>query len=367
MDSDTNARAAAEVASAVKPWVSAKLPSAISWFQSASDLVAVVAPESDHEAGRALSYGLGNLESRRLHLLAPKDRARSAVRRLEVFDVDARVYTVDKRGAVKETRAELSSTKGPEAIGSLRAPRHAWLLDLLRWVELEKELVPMHRANFRSWRLSGKIVVKIEGKGKPVLVAGVGTKNSPDVSVFPLTPTKTASEIKKIRAAIERGLVDAGGTKHRTSDEHIMQLALQRNPHLIETDAPLIREFPAFRPDDTKPTGWARGFIDLLGQDLVGDLSVVETKIGPDPMLLLQAVDYLQWVSDHRVEILGQLQLDQRAEVHIRLAVGKKGGRGQHVHPLVSQQIRLLKPAIEVSSFLISEWGSRPKAERIEL
>jgi len=298
--------------------------------------------------------------------LIPAGHEVATVRRLECFDVDALVHIYDGAGQVSPAIPVIDESGGPEPIGSLRVERHDWLLDLLRWAELEKGLVPMHRHNFRSWRHRGKIVLKLTGAGKTTLIAGVGAKNAKDVLTLPLPVEANDRDIARIKAAVERGIAHATGDTYQKSDEHMLQMVLQRNPQLLELEPPLSREFPAFRPEGIPAKVWSRGFIDLLGQDFVGDIVVVETKLGTDPMVLLQAIDYWQWVQTHRAKVIAQLHLHSKAEVRIRLAVGKKGGKGSHLHAVVPKQLALLRSDIAVDVFVVSGWESKtPTAVRL--
>ena len=66
-----------------------------------------------------------------------------------------------------------------------------------------------------------------------------------------------------------------------------MQATLISQPEALGLTQ-LWREFPAWRGPSGRP-----GF---LGADGAGVLHVVETTIGPDPKVVLQALDYAVWV-----------------------------------------------------------------------
>jgi hypothetical protein len=88
-------------------------------------------------------------------------------------------------------------------------------------------------------------------------------------------------------------------------DERELEFELRKEPEIIEGGmSPL---------DHQVPTG--RGFIDMLCVDKSGAFTVIELKVSEDDSMLLQALDYLDWVNE---------QIDRLAE---RYKENEAGGR----------------------------------------
>ena len=101
----------------------------------------------------------------------------------------------------------------------------------------------------------------------------------------------------------------------------------------------LLREFPAYRGlDGSRAEGRGRrGFIDFLAIDSQGRFHIVETKVGHDPRVVLQALDYAIWVRANETELRARLRAegldvptpkpstDDRLHLHLVLAPGKNG------------------------------------------
>ncbi len=86
----------------------------------------------------------------------------------------------------------------------------------------------------------------------------------------------------------------------------------------------LRAEFPGWRGPG-RP-----GFIDFLGIDDDDHLHVVETKVGSDPGVLVQALDYAIWVQAQQTVIrqsMGWPAAPARTTVHLDLVLATKVGK----------------------------------------
>ena len=123
-----------------------------------------------------------------------------------------------------------------------------------------------------------------------------------------------------VEAAIERRQAGAD----RQPSEHWLQAVLRDCPGLLGLqDRPVLRELPAFRPK--AGVALRRGFVDLVGVTQDGRIGVVETKLGSDPMLVLQGLDYWTWVTAHGKELAEMRgtvnQLNKIVSAYVRQSV----------------------------------------------
>jgi hypothetical protein len=109
-----------------------------------------------------------------------------------------------------------------------------------------------------------------------------------------------------------------------THVEHRFQAALAATGGRTLGLVAMQRELPAWRLDG------GPGYIDFVGLDVRGELHVVETKVGGDVGVVLQALDYAVWVQEHQHairEAYGWPEGNARSRVHLDLVLGAESGR----------------------------------------
>jgi hypothetical protein len=95
-----------------------------------------------------------------------------------------------------------------------------------------------------------------------------------------------------------------------------LQARLAAHPDVLGLDPDrLWRELPCVRPRGQ------RAFIDLAGVDAAGRIHLVETKIGDDPMLVLQGLDYWIWADAHRAELAEHLHVKPDTSIQIEASL----------------------------------------------
>lgn len=152
---------------------------------------------------------------------------------------------------------------------------------------------------------------------------------------------------------------DAKNKKHGSFAEHHLQTLLRRDPEKLLLEHPLVRELPAWRPSGGgRKLG--RGFIDLIGLDANGDITIVETKLGRDDMLVLQGLDYWIWAtaSDNKKSLATRLHTSDKAEVRLLYAVGGKDGAAPTLGARERTHLLLLDDDIPWRVALIDDWNS---------
>jgi hypothetical protein len=133
-----------------------------------------------------------------------------------------------------------------------------------------------------------------------------------------------------------------------TSPEHRMQMLMRRTEHRqlgLGLGAPLtLREYPACRADGKD------GFIDFLAIDPNNRLHVIETKIGHDPSVLIQALDYGIWVRAHEDDIRsknGWAPRSKESVVCLDLVLASKTRQGTVNDPAVNMYIAAQAEALD--------------------
>lgn len=325
--------------SAARDFAPRRMTAYAHWFTDAHDsaLVAVIPSTGEAEAcDEVLAYALAWQHDRDLLLVVPKTMQVQLATRLPWLGTTVRLYTYDGQS-------------GPTPVSALS---RAEVLDRLRDLTIRKSRIPnltdeqrewlatidttglvAHERSYLSWHHEGLQVLKVSTvRGGLRVQAGVQYTNPPQGrepfdKVFKAAPSPAESDVinAKIRLAIEDG-----GSKTSQMGEHKMQATLASQAADLGLIR-LLREFPAWRG----PSGSGRGrtgYVDFLGIDADGRLHVVETKIGHDPRVVLQALDYAMWVRANDAEIRQSLRAqghdlpdvdlhsDAAAPIHLVLA-----------------------------------------------
>ena len=311
-----------------------RLPAQGHWFID-DDVLAVVGGPDETQAGidLLLAYGLAWAGDRDLWVVLPMGLHRPTMYRWPWIDPHVRLWnyfgeTVDER--VVPARVEVQGglkdplTKDIHGLGD----REEWVAGVVGWADGHGDLVDASRGSYRSWHCEGRQVLRLERTHAGVRVsAGVAySKPTPDqvaADIVELDGPATSEQYAVIRAAVEVAVARRKDGTDDTHLEHRFQARLQPSDlGLVEWD----RERPAVR------SGGALGFIDFLGVDPGGVVHVVETKIGPDPMLALQGLDYWVWATAH-LETLSERFQTAVSKVVLDFVVAPKPGSEKALSP----------------------------------
>ncbi len=291
-----------------------RLTSFASWFTVGPEhLIVVMGPHEDpHDAVTLLAYALAWQSQRTLHLVLPPGFADPVLRLLPWIRTPVRVHLSTPEGirtlTVPARDEVLTSARAlPErSIGEHKlADRAEWLDPLLRAVQ-PLGLTAQHRPTYQLWTHSGRSVLQASRtrSGDLAVRAGINyTKPGPGKPApekLTLTGPVTDENLAVLVPAIS-GAVAAREERVDDDDrEHQLQAALAAHK-LPGVDALFFhREYPAWR-SRRRP-----GFIDFLAATPGGDLDVIETKIGGDCAVALQALEYWIWACANTTAVRGR-------------------------------------------------------------
>lgn len=352
------------------------------WFTDADDsaVVAVVTPGEKPTAGdEVLAYGLAWQHNRDLILVLPDNMTVEAQTRVAWMDTEIRLWqhdgTGDPRPVPKASRFQLlSHLRGLQPRESktvvLGGEHEEWIggIDTSGLIE--------HNRSYRSWHHDGLQVLKASKTRAGLRIqAGVqyGGTNPPEgrepfdkVFSGPPTPGEFAVINAKVRLAVEDD-----GSQTSEMGEHKMQAILNGQAEDLGLVA-LWREFPAWRGLTSSTMGGTGrpGYIDFLGADANGVLHVVETKIGHDPKVVLQALDYAIWVKandaairqrlhdeGHIVPAPESIESDSAAPIHLVLGATAKD---KAFNGYLASQIEALAGDTRVKVYVTAQPTARP-------
>ena len=285
------------------------------WYTDAADelLVAVVATtELPASADEVLAFALAWQQDRDLLLILPPAHCQLVLPRLAWVGTPVRVWQYDNSHAPQPapvpSRSEvLAAIRDTQPLRTpkpyLLTPEHQdWLKALLASPQMA-ELTRHEQSGYVSWHSHGLQVMRVaRARGGLELRAGVRYSNptqdmAPVLAPVLINAALTSEHVQQITAAVAAAA--EGGGRSLTSDqlEHRMQASLEVSGRHALGLRDLRREYPAHR-------GHGRpGFIDFLASDHHGHLHVVETKIGHDPKVVLQALDYGIFVAAHEDQL----------------------------------------------------------------
>ncbi len=273
------------------------------------------------------------------------------------------------RQAVFDNRAVLPVNRKPAH--QLRNEHEAWVDNLLE-DDLKRQLDYVEQAGYVAWHHKGLQLLRLRsGRRGLELWAGVqysGTdarpRHAPGHLRVTLVGNPTGTGLRdQMREVIDFDMLN--GSLTVVPIEHRLQATLSRMhgaDALTGAASPLglarlKREFPAFRAPE-RP-----GFIDFLGIDANGELHVVETKVGHDPKVLLQALDYAIWVEANQKAIREHLgacwQGPEDGRVHLDLVLAGKGNACA-VNPYLPGQVAALAPDVPWRIFTVEDPRSEP-------
>lgn len=355
-----------------------RVSATISLWRSANDdrLVAIVGPgEKQLDIDAALAYGLTFQGDRDLHMVLPGGDfeirgvgsfpvATPTLQRVAYLRTPVFVWTYFETGQFVWDQRDLDVTQeiipprhqvadaarlddelkiGVHGLGA----RNSWIDELRHLAEEEMSLDASHRLSYLSWHHSGRQVLKAQASTAGVRITA-GTDYSahradkPMARVIELAGPATSAELADVADAIKAAIAERAGGEDQENMEHLLQsrLATEAGVAQLRLVGDLEREVPATRP------GQQRAFIDLLGLDAKGDIHVIETKLGPDPMLSMQGLDYWSWATAYRDVLVTVLrdrghEVSDDARIRLDYVVGTKSDSGK------PPDLRYLAPQLE--------------------
>lgn len=269
------------------------------WYEDAeaTKLLAVVAPtEGDKVADEVLAYALAWQHNRALTLVLSDKHSSEVVRRLPWIKGPITVLSLEGEPVAMlrpTVLANAAALKPRKVTPHTLQPGHdLWIRSLVEHPVIQG-LHRHERPSYLTWHYDGLQVLRISStRGSLSLRAGVQySRPQPGHEIFNkvLTAPPTDDQLALILKAVT-GSVEAGGSRTSQQTEHRLQSSMGSSPPPPLGLLHLDREYPGYRGPG-RP-----GFIDFLGCDPAGNLHIVETKVGHDPKVVLQALDYGIWV-----------------------------------------------------------------------
>ena len=372
-----------------------------SFFDHPDHLVVVAGPHSrvpktgvqspkidqDRDADHAVAYGLAYAGDRKLVAVLPDDASHPTLTRAPWLK-DMEVWTYDLAAASKTggysslrqypapPREQILKMYGGPAYGFARhldddhldgylKGRARWVDRLIRWAEDDPDLQAAHRQSYLAWHCQGRMVLKIASTKRGLKVsAGVHRSGGPKPRQTdpPLTELIKPAESHRLIAAASDAAADRLDGTDSANQEHRLQAALADGLQPLGISHPR-REYPAFRPTND-PEHPARSYIDFLGSDDSGRMHVLETKIGNDPMLVLQGLDYWIWATANATRLQDSFDLSQAPEVVVDFVTAAPTSGGAAIGPYTLKQAKRLAGEVKLSFWEVHDWQTgQPRLE----
>ena len=308
----------------------------------------------------ALAHGLAWVGDRDLALVLPAGSVEPSRERVAFIDLAVSMWEFDATGV----RPVVPLTQ-PEVLDRFAEPlrgtrlhdlgnRRAWVAGLVEWADTHPDLEPVVRPAYLAWHCDGRQVLKLQRSDEGLsIVAGVDYRNPTGDRPTPLQlelhqPLGDQSAVTEaVTAAVENRFagVDDGHVEHR------FQARLAKMGHQLGFTQ-MLREVPARR------AGGGTAFIDLMGLTSAGDLRAVETKLGNDDMLALQALDYWIWATSNRERISDHLLDGKVTHVGVDVLVASRTGTSAVVGSYTAAQLEGLDPQIRWRFRVCEDWRS---------
>lgn len=347
------------------------------WRGDDRTLVALCPDADPIRATKVLAYGLEQLHGRALHIGVPAAAVPAMRHRAALLTADITTFEHADDGRIQQVppSSQAESLRWFGSLGKVRAVKDVdsfdgppWLLELIDWLESRRveRVRPKHSW---AWHYRGRQVLQVkESGGRYKLVAGVAYSKPTQEQPAPVHIESSASrglasqDLERVREA-----VDAAIERRRVGDdkghrEHLLQAALGVDPALIGLTR-LLREYPAWRPGSDDVGG--QGFIDFLGVDIDDGLHVVETKIGPDPTLGLQGLDYWAWVTSHKDAITKELGIHPQDPRPVTLDYVVACSDKALLHRAAAQTSDALHTDIPWRFHVITDWDTVARPGRL--
>jgi len=339
-----------------------RLPGTFSWLADDDGVLAVGHPgERQVDLDQALAYGIAEAGDRELILVLPGGTEEPTRRRLPWLDVPVRLYTFTDSEppapAAPLARTEVLSGYTDALVTDAHdlGDRTEWVDRLVRWAASTPELVAAHRPSYLAWHCRGRKVLGVRRtRGGLTVTAGVHSSKAYRAPLtVPLSGLMPAESYHRVTAAASTAIADRLSGADVANAEHELQERLAELRRQLGLRA-VVREFPAIR------AGGERGYIDLLGVGADRRIHVVESKIGADPMLVLQGLDYWVWASAHSQALVAHLndRFDSDLDAHVApvidFVLGAKANR--YHHPITAAVATALDGSISWRFHTIDGW-----------
>lgn len=290
------------------------------WFSDARDeyLVVVMDPSSGAEAAdyvmaRALAWQ-GN---RDLHLVVPDRLVEQVSTRLPWIGTEVRLWKSDGEPVPTKLRVSTVDRSWMRDVMQKYPPRAREQYNLREehrpWLAgIDTDGLVRHRRGALQYHHHGLQVLRVSSTRAGMRVqAGVqySTPMAGQLTRYDQTfqSAPDAGDLALINDAIRLAKESGSETNHMR--EHKMQSTLAGQGADLGL-VTMLREYPAWRgpKPDGDPFDGRAGFIDFLGIDERGAFHVVECKIGHDPRVIMQALDYAIWVEANQVGLREELR-----------------------------------------------------------
>ena len=347
----------------------ANWPKAAEWHEDASSRLAVCRPKQGAGSLGLLAYGLRRLEGRQLHLVVPQ-QAVTAIRARAAF-LTPRVHVHRKQAkGWADAEPPMSVMEAKEFYRQLGKPVQAaawetaswepWLRDLVDWVD-SRRVERVRNRERHAWHYRGRQVLSVRSfaSGGYELIAGANSQTPAEEQQAPVIRRTSAGEAltakqdEEVRSAVDRAIDRRRTGEDDRHREHLLQAAIGTDPALIGMTR-LRREFAAWRPKYAPSRG--RAFIDFLGRDVDRIGHVIETKIGPDAQLGIQALDHWAWADAHRAELADHIDADPTEPFALDLVLGRCSR--PLLHPAAAATLQAFCREVNWRCHLVTDWDT---------
>ena len=328
--------------------VKGRLSTLCSFFADDDRLLVIAKPFVDQSsADHALAWGLAYRGDRQLSVLLPVAVAEPSRLRAPWFAPSVRVLTyskdqVDEPDPLTQIESIDRYRHWVEEVPAELGQQSSWIQPLLEWLRTVPAVEAVARNSYVAWHVHGRQVLKMTpGRNRLAIVAGVDAqsefhgKEPTRVSLAGPAPDHV---ILQLIAATALAAADRLKGVDNSHVEHRLQALL--NPALLGLNI-WKREFPAWRPGSDRSA-----FIDFLAVDGRGQVNVVETKIGPDTMLVFQGLDYWLWCRANAANVGTAMHTSNTSPPMINFVVAPKSPGGDLVSQYTAAQAEALHRTI---------------------
>ena len=338
-------------------------------YEDDSCRLGVSRPRPGARSLELLAYGLQGLDGRELHLVVPKP-AVEATRARAAF-LAATVHVHRRRatgfGDAESPMSITEATRFYRRLGDPLEPAvwdaatwEPWIKDLVDWVE-SRRVERVRNSERHAWHYRGRQVLSVRSfaDGGYELIAGANARTRTGDQPVPFKQRiAPGTALSADQVAEIRSTVDVAIERRRTGEddkhrEQLLQAAIGTEPGRIGMTH-LRREVAAWRPK--YETGRGRAFIDFVGCDVDRIGHVIETKIGPDAQLGLQALDHWAWANAHRVEIAEGITADPTSPFKLDIVLGRSAK--PLLHPAATATLHALRDEVDWRCHLVDRWDT---------
>jgi hypothetical protein len=322
----------------------------------------MVVVASDHiskdDADLALAWGLAYRGDRQLSVVLPTDRATPTRVRLpwlvptvRLFVLGSRVITeplpLTQAQSIRSFVGRNRSGAGPAVLGEMAS----WVNAVLDWTAATPQVDMVERPKYVAWHVAGRQVLKMfPGSTRLTVIAGVDSTR-PENWPEPFKVRLTGQAPENVQRAIIAASAEAATARLAGHDdghrEHRMQASMRPEQLGVET---WRREYPAWRPGSARSA-----FIDFLAIDNRNRPHVVETKIGPDAMLVFQGLDYWLWCKANVDTVATEFAVEKLNEPVIDFVVAPKKPGDDVVSIYTAAQVEALARDINWRFVVVSD------------